>query len=48
MNKNNKLLLNDYLKDSTDLRLSLFATMLNPLFKLDRKVKEQLIKLIED
>ncbi len=48
MTKNHKLLLQDYLKDSTDLRLSLFATMLNSLFKLDKKNKEQLVRLIDD
>ncbi len=48
MNKNHKLLLNDYLKDSSEKRLSLFISMVNSQFKLDKKSKEQVISLIED
>lgn len=48
LNKNQKLLLNDFIKDKTDLRLTLFAGSVNPNFKLDKKNKEQLSLLIAD
>lgn len=48
MTKNNKLLLEDYLRDKTDLRLSLFANSINAAFKMDKKSKEQLRLLIAD
>lgn len=48
MLKTHKLLLNDYLKDKTDLRLLLFANSINPTFKLDKKTKDGLISLIND
>lgn len=48
MNKNQKLLLNDYLQDNSDKRLALFISMLNTEFKLDKKNKEQVMQLISD
>lgn len=48
MTKNSKLLLEDYLKDKSELRLSLFANSVNNLFKLDKTSKEQLKTLIAD
>lgn len=48
MNKSQTLLLADYLKDSTDLRLLTFVTCLNPAFKLTKSAKEQVKLLISD
>lgn len=48
MNKSQTLLLEDYLKDSTDLRLLTFVTCLNPAFKLNKSAKDQLKMLIAD
>lgn len=46
MNKINKLQLEDYINDSKPLNLVLFATGLNPEFKLDKSHKEGLSELI--
>jgi hypothetical protein len=42
------LLLNDYLKDSTDLRLSLFVNSINPVFAVNKKNSDSIKQLISD
>ncbi len=48
MEKMQLLLLNDYLNDSTDIRLSLFANRVNSLFVLNKKNSQSLKQLIND
>ncbi len=48
MNKNQDLLLQDYLKDRSDTRLSIFVSSVNPSFKLTKGNKEHVKLLIAD
>ncbi len=48
MNKNTLMLLEDFIKDGSDIRLSILCKNLNPYFKLDKKNKEQVKLLIND
>lgn len=48
MTKTQSILLEDYLRDKTDVRLSIFVGSLNPEFKLNKVSKEQIKLLISD
>lgn len=48
MTQNHKLLLNDYLKDPTDIRLHIFANSVNKSFELNKKNIPALKSLIND